>query len=242
MPSTHTGKVRAMSDKSAKTKPPRAKTDWDAMEHDWRAGIKTVLQLSKEHGVSRAGIIKHWGNLGVDRDLAAKIRAKTEALVTQSVVTQEVTQQRAVTEAQIVLQNGAQAAAIRLGHRKDIARLRVIITAQMDELEASSGPEQAQRLRELGDMLREEDENGRDKMNDLYRAIISLPERSKVAKQLAETLRIAIDLERREFGMDKADVADDPLTALIKRINSGAGGSSFRPVAVDPAYSGEGDE
>lgn len=36
--------------------------DWAAMEADWRAGIKSVLQLSDEHKVSRAGIIKHWAN------------------------------------------------------------------------------------------------------------------------------------------------------------------------------------
>jgi hypothetical protein len=142
------------------------------------------------------------------------------------------------TETEIILENGAQAAAIRIGHRKDIGRLRVIITAQMDELEASSGPEQARQLRELGDLMREEDDSGRDRLNDVYRAVISLPERSKVAKQLAETLRIAIDLERREFGMDKL-ATDDPFTAMLKRINSAAAGSAFRPVAVDPAYSGD---
>jgi hypothetical protein len=89
--------------------------------------------------------------------------------------------------------------------------------------------------------MREEDDSGRDRLNDVYRAVISLPERSKVAKQLAETLRIAIDLERREFGMDKIAAADDPLTAMLKRINA-ASGSAFKPVAVDPAYSGQDDD
>ena len=85
-----------------------------------------------------------------------------------------------------------------------------------------------------------ENDNGSDKLNDIYRAVIGLPDRSRVAKQLAETLRIAIDLERREFGMDKTQVNTDPLTELIKRICT-SNGSAFTPVAVDPAYSG-GDE
>ena len=210
------------------------------MEAEWRAGIKPVQQLSKEYGVSRAAIIKHWGKLEIERDLSAKIQAKADALVTQAQVTREVTAESRVTETEIVLENAAQAAAIRLGHRADIKRMRVIIAAQTEELEASSGPEQAQRLRDLGELMRSENDNGSDKLNDIYRAVIGLPDRSRVAKQLAETLRIAIDLERREFGMDKTQVNTDPLTELIKRIST-SNGSAFTPVAVDPAYSG-GDE
>lgn len=208
------------------------------MEPDWRAGIKTVQQLSKEHGVSRAAIIKHWDKLGIERDLAAKIQAKADALVTRAMVTREVTAEQRVTETELVMTNAAQTAAVRLGHRSDIARLRKIAAAQMEELELSSGPEQAQRLRDLGEMMRSENDSGQDKLNDLYRAVISLPERTKTGKALADTLRIAIDLERREFGMDKVQSATDPLTELIQRINS-ASGSAFKPVAVDPAYSGD---
>lgn len=207
------------------------------MEAEWRAGIKPVQQLSKEYGVSRAAIIKHWDKLEIERDLSAKIQAKADALVTQAQVTREVTAESRVTETEIVLENAAQAAAIRLSHRADIKRMRVIIAAQMGELEASSGPEQAQRLRDLGELMRNENDNGSDKLNDIYRAVIGLPDRSRVAKQLAETLRIAIDLERREFGMDKTQVNTDPLTELIKRIST-SNGSAFTPVAVDPAYSG----
>ena len=210
------------------------------MEAEWRAGIKPVQQLSKEYGVSRAAIIKHWDKLEIERDLSAKIQAKADALVTQAQVTREVTAENRVTEIEIVLENAAQAAAIRLGHRADINRMRVIIAAQMEELEASSGPDQAQRLRDLGELMRNENDNGSDKLNDIYRAVIGLADRSRVAKQLAETLRIAIDLERREFGMDKTQVNTDPLTELIKRIST-SNGSAFTPVAVDPAYSG-GDE
>jgi len=228
-----------MSEKTA-TKAQKPPVDWEAIERDYRAGVIALRQIGHDRGVSHVAINKRAKKFGWTRDLSAKIQAKADELVTKAAVTTMVTN-NPVTEAQIVLENGAQAAAIRLGHRKSIGRLQTIIAAQLDELEASSGPEQAALLRELGDRMREEDDNGRDRLNDVYRAVISLPERSKAAKQLAETLRIAIDLERREFGMDKADVADDPLTALIKRINSNAG-SAFKPVAIDPAHSQDDDE
>lgn len=224
------------------------KVDYERIEPAWRAGVMSPHQLAAQYTeetgvkVSHAAIIKHFTKLNIPRDLNAKIQAQADAMVTKALVTEKVTKDRLVTnEGEIVDAGAEQVFGIRLYHRKSIGRLQAIITAQMDELEASSGPEQAQHLRELGDMLREEDDNGRDRLNDVYRAVISLPERSKVAKQLAETLRIAVDLERREFGMDKIAPADDALTAIIKRINSNSG-SAFRPVAIDPAYSDGGDE
>lgn len=224
------------------------KIDYGRIEPAWRAGVLSPHQLAarytEETGqkVSHAAIIKHFTKLNVPRDLNAKIQAQADAMVTKALVTAKVTQDRLVTnEVRIVDAGAEQVFSIRLGHRKSIGRLQTIIAAQLDELEASSGPEQAALLRELGDLMRQEDDNGRDRLNDVYRAVISLPERSKVVKQLSETLRIAVELERREFGMDKVAPADDALTALIKRIN-GSAGSAFTPVAVDPAYTDDGDE
>lgn len=223
------------------------KVDYERIEPGWRAGVLSPHQLAAQYTedtgvkVSHAAIIKHFTKLNVPRDLNAKIQAQADAMVTKALVTEKVTKDRLVTnEGKIVNAGAEQVFEIRLFHRKSTARLQAIIAAQMEELEASSGPEQAQRLRDLGELMRNENDNGSDKLNDIYRAVIGLPDRSRVAKQLAETLRIAIDLERREFGMDKTQVNTDPLTELIKRIST-SNGSAFTPVAVDPAYSG-GDE
>ena len=107
--------MAAESRRSAAPGKQRSNCDWDAMEPEWRAGIKTVLQLSQEYGVSRAAILKHWKTRGVDRDLTAKIHAKAEALVTQSMVTPEVTRERAVTDNEIILTNAHAILEIRLG-------------------------------------------------------------------------------------------------------------------------------
>ena len=98
--------------------------------------------------------------------------------------------------------NAQDQASVRLSHRKDIQRKRAIVASLMEEMEAQVGPENAALLAGLGEVMRSPDENGQDKLNDLYRRIISLPERAKTAKTLAETLRIAVDMERQAFGMD----------------------------------------
>ena len=226
---------------SATTPPEKRPIDWEAIERDYRAGIKTLRKIAEDNpGVSHVTIANKAKSFGWTRDISAKIQAKADELINKAVLNKPLNKRDSLSEAQIILENGAQSAAIRLSHRADIKRMRVIIAAQMEELEASSGPDQAQRLRDLGELMRNENDNGSDKLNDIYRAVIGLPDRSRVAKQLAETLRIAIDLERREFGMDKTQVNTDPLTELIKRIST-SNGSAFTPVAVDPAYSG-GDE
>lgn len=180
-----------------------ATPDWERIELDYRAGAMSLREIAANHpGTNHVAIARRAKTEGWTRDLSERIKAKAEDLVTRAAVTADVTANRAVTEKQVVDANAQDQASVRLSHRKDIQRKRAIVTSLMQELEVQVGPENAALLADLGDMLRSPDENGQDKLNDLYRRIISLPERAKTAKTLAETLRIAVDMERQAFGMD----------------------------------------
>ena len=180
----------------------KAAPDWERIELDYRAGIKSLREISDGSGVSHVTISKRAKKAGWVRSLTAKIQAKADDLVNKAGVNSCVNAVNAVSERQIVEVNAEAIATIKLAHRKDIHRKRAIVARLMDELEAQVGPENAALLADLGDMLRNPDENGQDKLNDLYRKIISLPERARTAKTLAETLRITVDMERQAFGMD----------------------------------------
>ena len=182
--------------------------DWEAVELHYRAGIRSLKDIGAEFGVSDAGIIKRAKRYDWERDLRAKIQAKAEAKVSASLVSAEVSARTKVAERQIVDANAQAVADVRLAQRKLIQRKQAIVESLMQELEAQVGPGNAALLADLGDMLRNPDESGQDKLNDLYRRIISLPERAKTAKTLAETLRITVDMERQAFGMDKDAKAD----------------------------------
>ena len=182
--------------------------DWEAVELHYRAGIRSLKDIGAEYGVSDAGIIKRAKRDGWDRDLRAKIQAKAEAKVSASLVSAEVSAQTKASERQIVEANASKIADVQLAHRKDIQRKRSIVARLMDELEAQVGPDNAALLADLGEIMRNPDDNSQDKRNDLYNRIISLPERAKTAKTLAETLRITVDMERQAFGMDKDAKAD----------------------------------
>ena len=183
--------------------------DWECIELDYRAGIKTLRQIADEHGITHGAINKRAKRDGWERDLAKKIQAKADALVSKALVSSEVSKESKIAERQVVDANAQAVADVRLAHRRDIYRARKLTNALLSELEQQTDEATLTLLQELGDLLRSEDENGQDKRNDLYQRVISLPERSKTMKVLADSLRVMVDMERTAFGMDAKD-ADKP--------------------------------
>ena len=177
-------------------------TDWERIELDYRAGIKTLRQIASEHGISEGAIRKRAKRDDWTRDLSDRIHDKADQLVRKEAVRSSVRAESTVSERALVEANARAIADVQLAQRKLIQRKQAIVESLMQELEAQVGPGNAALLADLGDMLRNPDESGQDKLNDLYRRIISLPERAKTAKTLAETLRITVDMERQAFGMD----------------------------------------
>ena len=209
--------------------------DWEKIEADYRAGILSLREIAEAHpGVNHVAITRRAKREGWSRDLSAKIRAKADALVTERTVTADVTAERRVSERDIIDANAQAIVSVRLAHRKDIQRSRSITMRLLEELELQSGRENAELLEQLGELMRREDDRGQDKLNDLYQKIISLPGRAKTMKDLGESLRVLVTLERQAFGLDDKDQKpQDSLTTLLQTI-AGGNASAFRPVAHDP--------
>lgn len=182
--------------------------DWDLVEADWRAGVKTKQQMSVEHGVSRAAIDKHFAKLGIERDLTGKIRAKAESLVAQDAVTSEVTPATASKEREIVEANAEMQAGIIRAHRKDIQKSRNLVSRLVDELSLQT--DGIELLQELGELLRKEDDKGVDKLNDLYQKVVALPGRVDSIKKLSDALKTLVGLERQAFGLADTAEGDKP--------------------------------
>ena len=190
-----------------------AKIDWSLMETDWRVGLKTVLQMSNEHGVSRAAIIKHWGKAGVPRDLAAKIQAKAEALVAQSVALEtiqggKVTLVTPVTESAIVEANAMQRAGVTIEQRSDTTDTRHLYRKTLADLRALS--DGGDLLEQLGSIMSNPDEAGIDKVGEAYRRAVSLPGRVDMLAKMAATLEKLVVTERRVYGISDLVAPDEP--------------------------------
>ena len=187
------------------------KVDYARIEPGWRAGIlsprQLAVQYTEETGdpVSHAAIVNHFKKAGIDRDLAAKIRAKADAMVTQAMVTGKVTPQPAVPERQVIEDNATQIASVRISHRKDIARARSVAANLLTELELQAGPDAAAMLADLGELMRSPDDKGQDKLAEIYQKVISLPGRVKTMKDLGDSMRVLIGLEREAYGIEGDD-------------------------------------
>ena len=210
--------------------------DWESVEIQYRAGIRSLKDIGREFDVSDAAIVKRAKRDGWTRDLKAKIHAKAESKVSESLVSAEVSAQTRVREREVIEANANAVASVRLAHRRDIQRARSITMSLLGELEGQTGAETVELLQQLGVLMRSDDDKGQDKLNDLYHKIISLPGRARTMKDLGESLRVLVALERQAFGLDDKDNApEDALTALLRGISQG-NGNAFRPVREDPEH------
>lgn len=188
---------------------------WGLVDADWVAGIKTTRQMSADYElltgqkISHVAIVKHYDKLGMKRDLKGKIRAKAEVLVNAQ-LTAGVLRLPEPTERQIIEVAAQNQADIILRHRSDIQRYKSIAGNLIGELEATT--QNVELFTQLGELMRSEDANGVDRLNDAYQKVVALPGRTGVMKQLAEVLKILVGLERQAFGLsDNANgEADKP--------------------------------
>lgn len=196
----------------------RPAVDWEAVEREYRIGLKTLRQIGEEFGCSHVGVKKRAEREGWSRDLAAKIKESADAKVTKSIVTKEVTKETLVTERIIVEANAEMMANVIRGHHTLLTRLRGIAMLLMDRLEAEL--EGTDLFRQLGEMMASPDEFGVDKVGDLYRKVIALPTQTDTAKKLAEMLKTIIELERKVFKIDEQKpVESNPLAELIRAVS-----------------------
>jgi hypothetical protein len=208
-----------MTAKKAKPTPKAKKPpiDWEGMDPLWRAGIWTVSALSQKFGVSRAGINKHWDELGVTRDLKGQIQQKAASIVARSEVNakrlhEKVARRAAVTgpvtDAETIETNGQIQADAILTERRDVRRYRSLSIALFEELEAQTIDREL--YERLGEMMDAPDEKGIDRLNELYRKIIGTSGRIDNFKKLSEALKTLIALEREVLNIANDAVQSPP--------------------------------
>lgn len=177
--------------------------DWDLVEADWRAGVKTKQQMAVQYGVSRAAMDKRFAKMGITRNLVDKIRAKTHSIVAQAALPEPAPDLPAAQERDIVEANAAMQSKIILAHRNDITRARRLSMALLDELEFQTDHQDL--LEQLAEAMCQPDEKGNNKRLELFEKVISLGSRSTTMKTLADALRGLIAMERQAFGLDDKD-------------------------------------
>lgn len=174
--------------------------DWEAIESAYRTGVMSIREIASQYEITHQAISKRAKKEGWERDLKAKVKARAENLVAKREVASLVATEKAISERQLIEANAEVIANVRMEHRGDIRRARELTNNLFDELSAECADVPA--LRKLGELMFSPDDNGRDKLNEIYHSIISLPERVKSAKALSETLKNLVGLERQAYGLD----------------------------------------
>lgn len=185
----------------------KATPDWERIEQLYRAGLLSVREIAASQGITHGAINKRAKRDSWARDLQAKIKAKADALVSKSLVSIEVSKEQLATERATVEASAQVIANVRIAHRTDIGRYRRLANTLLEELEGLT--ENRDLFDQVGELLRSEDDNGQDKLNDLYQKVISLPSRTKTLKDLGDTLKTLIGLERQAYSIDDEQPQDD---------------------------------
>lgn len=186
----------------------RSTADWERIEAEYRAGVRTLREIAGEHDITEGSIRKRAKRDEWSRDLNAKVRAKADALVRKELVRKEVRKEALKrTEKQVVEIEATVQSRIRLAHRTDIAKARSQVVALFDELE-----------------------NETSRATDEQKAPrLTLGARTSIARALTEALRTAIGLEREAYSIAQVQGADNPLAALIAQL----GPSAVMPIVAD---------
>lgn len=192
----------------------KKRTDWDAVERDFRAGVLSNREMADRHGCSEGMVRKKAKALGWVKDLGAKVAAKADDLMRKQVARAERTPENIATEREIIETNAEAIVSVRMSHRTNVKRATGIVLKLLDELDIQT--DNVELFEQLGDMMRAPDKNGQDKLNDAYHAVISRGERTKSMKALADSLKVLIGLEREAWSIGVEQQKPDDLTTMTE--------------------------
>ncbi|MDM3352397.1 hypothetical protein [Citrobacter sp. Cb007] len=180
-----------------------SKPDWEAIESAYRAGVMSLREIASQHGISEGAIRKRAKRDEWSRDLNAKVKERADDLVRKAEVRKQVRSETVLSERVLIEATAEVIATVRMEHRGDIRRAREITNALFDELGAECADVAS--LRKLGELMLEPDENGRDKLNEIYHSLISMPERVKALKALSDAMKNLVGLERQAYDIGEKE-------------------------------------
>ena len=177
----------------------KRRTDWEAVERDYRTGRFTLRELETKYGVNNSTISRRADKHGWTQDLSSAIKQATNAKLIQSIVAAECStaQQNAAETVLVAAEVNKQ---VILGHRKGLQELTSVKRTLLDQIQQAAAllPD----LAEVIEMVRKPDDNGIDRANDALRKAMSRSALVDDLKKLADVDEKVRKGEREAFGLD----------------------------------------
>jgi hypothetical protein len=207
-------------------KPLKVDVDWEAIEGMYRAGLLSVREIARSHGISHTAIQKRAKADGWARDLTAKVRQQ----VATALVATEVATADTATERQIVEAAATQIITLVREHRGQISRNRVMVDKLMGQLEVAA--EHRDLLEEIIDEVEDGSTGASTKRREALMRAVALPSHAGVLKSLADTLKTVIGLEREAFNVSAA-TSEPPVDSDEVRLDRLLAKIRLRPKVID---------
>ncbi len=210
---------------------PKPGVDWELVEREYRAGLKTLRQIGEEHGVSHTAIQKKARQWGWVRDLSERIQQKAKNKIARQVVARSVSRERELSDTETVEAYSDVLASVDMIQRQDLRLAIDNSRRQLQELVILSDPKFRDTLEAIAEAIAEAmDESGptpnggwkTDKVNELYRYVISLAGRIKMSKEIAAAYAVYIPIQRKIFGLDGERRHTSGYEDLLRRIGEQA--------------------
>jgi len=214
--------LEAKPQASGATPAKRKRTDWEAVERDYRTGQFTLRELEAKHGADNGLISRKAKKDGWSQDLSKAIKAATNAKLVEELVSKEISSSQQKVSTAVLAAAEANKEVI-LGHRRDIKFLRNMAFDMAEELQQVGKVD----LKNMAAMLESEDLNQEQlaALRDGVNTLTKLPTRILSVQRLTQTIARAQQLERQAFGLDSpeeappvdevADLSDDELNQRI---------------------------
>lgn len=206
---------------------PKPGVDWELVEREYRAGLKTLRQIGEEHGVSHTAIQKKARQWGWVRDLSERIQQKAKNKIARQVVARSVSRERELSDTETVEAYSDVLASVDMIQRQDLRLAIDNSRRQLQELVTLSDPKFRDTLEAIAAAM---DGSGptnnggwkTDKVNELYRYVISLAGRIKMSKEMAAAHAVYIPIQRKIFGLDGERRNTSGYEDLLRRIGEQA--------------------
>lgn len=181
----------------------RSHADWEAIHRDYRAGLLSLREIGTGHHVSHTAIRKRAARDGWERNLAARIQARAEALVSRAEVSSEVSTESRVPDDAVVEANAQVIVDVRLQHRRMIADGRALTMRLLGDLRTIGA--NLPLLEQLATAVAKSaglDEKEIERRVSSLRKSLDLHSRASMLKTLVDSLDRFIALEREVYRFD----------------------------------------
>jgi len=193
----------------------RKQVDWESVERDYSAGLLSLREIAAKYDTKESSIRYKANQNDWSRDLSKKIEQKTNEKLRKIELRTELRSEKAISEKEIIEASAQAIVNVKLEHRGDIRKSKRIVNSLFDELEITT--DNRELFEQLGEMLRNESDSGQDKLNDIYKKVISMPQRIDGVKKLTDALKTMIGLEREAYDITSAPTpTENAVTELLK--------------------------